>query len=38
MRNVLLTGVALVFELLLVVGYFAWSVAARTALLVTPDQ
>jgi hypothetical protein len=31
-------AVTLVFELLLVIGFFAWSVAARTALAIAPNH
>jgi hypothetical protein len=38
MRNIALSGVVLIFELLLVVGYLALSLAARSALAIAPNR
>jgi hypothetical protein len=38
MRNLLLGGVVLVFELLLLAGFLALSLAARTALAIAPNR
>ena len=36
MRNVVLSGVVVIFEAIIVIGYLAMSVAARTALSIAP--
>jgi hypothetical protein len=38
MRNIALSGVVLIFELLLVAGYLALSLAARSALAIAPNR